>query len=183
MLIRLARIPVRIARRVVNTLTGRDAETPPAPRQADAWEIRSQELPSGDSHPHSHDHDHDHEHPEPETKPETAAKPETKPEPETAATPEPAVEEVRPLTQVYPSDTPNPNAWKFTLDRKFLESGSLSFSSMDEAKDHGLARALFSLSGVASVFAVNDFITVTQDGSRNWTELSTQIIKVIQSHA
>jgi hypothetical protein len=189
MLLKLAAIPYRVVRHVIRAATGTDIEVPPAPRQADEWELRNQALPKGQAHPHSHDHDHDHDHDQVAPATDESA-PATKAAAETDAPEEAPAEEaaepsakIRPLTQVYPSDTPNPNAWKFTLDRNLLESGSLSFNSADEAKDHALGRSLFSIGGVVSVFAVNDFITVTQDSSRSWSELSPEIIQVIQAHA
>ena len=186
MIRRIAKLPGRVALKLVRTVTGSGRSSHPPPRQADSWELRDQDLPAGEAHPHSHSHDHDHAH---EHDHEAVADPTDAPVPAT----EPVVEEpentnepdsgVRPLTQVYPSETPNPNAWKFTLDRKVLDGSSISFNAKSEAQDHGLGRALFALAGVQSIFAVNDFITVTQDGSRSWDELADQIIQAIQSHA
>ena len=189
MIRQIAKLPVRVALKLVRTATGSGRSSPPPPRQADGWELRNQDLPAGEAHPHSHSHDHDHDHSSPDDPtdvpvpapdlaveaPDVAVEaPESTEEPESG---------VRPLTQVYPSETPNPNAWKFTLDRKVLDGGSLSFNSKTEAQDHGLGRALFALAGIQSIFAVNDFVTVTQDGSRSWDELADQVIQAIQSHA
>ena len=184
MIRRIAKFPGRVALKLVRTATGSGRASPPPPRQADSWELRNQDLPEGEAHPHSHSHDHDHDHDhesqaDPTEVPSPASDvaveaPENTEEPESG---------VRPLTQVYPSETPNPNAWKFTLDRKVLDGGSLSFNSKAEAQEHGLGRALFALAGVQSIFAVNDFVTVTQDGSRSWGELADQVIQAIQSHA
>jgi hypothetical protein len=64
--------------------------------------------------------------------------------------------------------TPNPNAMKFTLDRKIVPSGSRSYSTRFEAMDDPLAEAIFAITGVESLFFMADFITVTKDPGAAW---------------
>lgn len=76
-------------------------------------------------------------------------------------------------------ETPNPNARKYVVGQKVVEKGSLSFNSAAEAKGHALGTALFAVKGVASVFAVNDFVTVTRKPSVEWDVLDAAVIAAI----
>lgn len=77
--------------------------------------------------------------------------------------------------------TPNPNAGKFTVDRKVVEgSASKSFYSAQQASAEPIAAALFELDGVASLFMVDDFITVMKAPETSWTELTPAVIATIE---
>lgn len=77
--------------------------------------------------------------------------------------------------------TPNPNAGKFIVNRKVVEGrSSRSFYSADDASDHPLAAALFELEGVASVFMVDDFVTVTKTPAADWESLIPQVQTAIE---
>lgn len=78
--------------------------------------------------------------------------------------------------------TPNPNAFKFTLDRAVTEGGSQSFASAEEAQSHPLAAKLFELDGVQAVFFLNNFVTITRNPERDWNSLATEVVNVIQAH-
>ena len=80
------------------------------------------------------------------------------------------------------SATPNPNAVKFTLDRKVVESGSRSYSSRFEALDDPLAAAIFGVEGVQSLFYMADFITVTKEPGAAWETLVPAVTEAIQAH-
>jgi hypothetical protein len=74
-----------------------------------------------------------------------------------------------PETTVRFQSTPNPNAGKFTLNRKVMaDASSKSFFNPDDAATHPLASALFDIEGVASLFMVDDFITVTKTSGTHW---------------
>jgi hypothetical protein len=76
---------------------------------------------------------------------------------------------------VHASDTPNPNARKFTASCRVVERGSIAANSKAEAERHPLAAALWSIEGVAGVFAVADFVTVTKEPAASWQTLSPSI--------
>jgi hypothetical protein len=79
--------------------------------------------------------------------------------------------------------TPNPNAGKFTVDRKVVDGrASKSFYSAQQASDEPVAAALFALDGVASLFMVDDFITVTKTQDASWKELTPAVIATIEQH-
>jgi hypothetical protein len=68
--------------------------------------------------------------------------------------------------------TPNPNSLKLTTDAgAFVEDGMLSFSSAREAEGHPLGRRLFAVDGVANVFAVPSFLTITKTPDADWNAI------------
>jgi hypothetical protein len=86
-----------------------------------------------------------------------------------------------PETTVRFQATPNPNAGKFIVNRKVVDgASSKSFYNADDAVDHPLASALFELEGVASLFMVDDFITVTKAPEAEWAALIPEIQATIE---
>ena len=84
-------------------------------------------------------------------------------------------------TTVRFQPTPNPNAGKFILNRKVVAGGgSKSFYNAEDAADHPLGAALFELEGVASLFMVDDFVTVTKTADADWGTLVPQVQTVIE---
>ena len=83
--------------------------------------------------------------------------------------------------QVSISTTPNENALKFTVNKKVIESGYKTFNNLEEAKEHPLAAKLFETAGLASVFLMPDFITVTKKAEADWSHLQEKIVKDIQA--
>ena len=67
--------------------------------------------------------------------------------------------------------TPNPNTVKFLLNQKLFESGSLEFSSAEEAADVILAEQLFNISEVEGVMVGFNFISVTKSDQAQWDQL------------
>lgn len=78
--------------------------------------------------------------------------------------------------------TPNPNAFKFTLDRAVTEGGSQSFANKEQAEANPLAAKLFELPGVQAVFFLNNFVTITRDPAASWDALVPEVVNVIQAH-
>lgn len=77
--------------------------------------------------------------------------------------------------------TPNPNAGKFTVDRPVVEGkASKSFYSAAQAAADPVAAALFALDGVASVFMVDDFVTVTKTPEADWNALVPAVTATIE---
>jgi len=77
--------------------------------------------------------------------------------------------------------TPNPNARKFVLKEPLTYGVAKSFESASEAAGDPLAEALFVVESVTSVFYVDNWITVTQDGSVDWKELMRVLAEPIRS--
>ena len=71
--------------------------------------------------------------------------------------------------------TPNPNAMKFVLREPLTWGISRSYENAEQAKDDPLAAQLFAIEHVVSVFYVDHWITVTQDGGADWQELMRKL--------
>jgi NFU1 iron-sulfur cluster scaffold homolog, mitochondrial len=71
--------------------------------------------------------------------------------------------------------TPNPNAMKFILREPLTWGISRSYENAEQAKDDPLASKLFDIEHVTSVFYVDHWITVTQDGQADWQELLREL--------
>lgn len=68
--------------------------------------------------------------------------------------------------------TPNPNAKRFVLKEPITAGLSRSYESAEAAKGDALAEALFGVSpSVTSVYYVDRYLTVAQDGNAAWPEL------------
>lgn len=77
--------------------------------------------------------------------------------------------------------TPNPNAGKFIVGRTVVEGkSSRSFYNAGQAAADPVAAALFELDGVASIFMVEDFVTVTKEPSADWSELIPQVTSTLE---
>ncbi len=69
------------------------------------------------------------------------------------------------MATVTHSPTPNPNALKFTLDVTL--PAMINITSADEASTP-FERAVFAAPGVANLFGVNNFVTVTRTPGADW---------------
>jgi len=68
-------------------------------------------------------------------------------------------------------ETPNPNAVKFILREPVTAGVARQFGSNDQAQSDELARALFDVGSVASVFYMDNMITVEKENAADWDEL------------
>jgi len=68
-------------------------------------------------------------------------------------------------------ETPNPNAVKFILKEPLSAGTSHSFKTAEEAKDDAVARSLFDLGNVVSVFYMDKMITVEKTDEGDWDEI------------
>ncbi|HEY3042134.1 MAG TPA: NifU family protein [Pyrinomonadaceae bacterium] len=68
-------------------------------------------------------------------------------------------------------ETPNPNAVKFIL-REAISNGTVhQYSSADQAENDPLARSLFDVGHVVSVFYMDRMITIEKDDEGDWDDL------------
>ncbi|MBC7467084.1 MAG: NifU family protein [Bdellovibrio sp.] len=77
--------------------------------------------------------------------------------------------------------TPNPNAWKFILDRPVLNDGKATYSSIEEAEHNILSKALFQIEGVRQVHFFQNVITVTHQFDADSDQLQQEVCAVIQT--
>ncbi|XP_029960598.1 NFU1 iron-sulfur cluster scaffold homolog, mitochondrial [Salarias fasciatus] len=81
---------------------------------------------------------------------------------------------------VQTQDTPNPNSMKFLPGRTVLEAGTMNFAGPRDAFCSPLARQLFRIDGVKSVFLGPDFITITKsDSNMEWKVIKPDVYAAI----
>ena len=81
------------------------------------------------------------------------------------------------MATATPSPSPNPNALRFQLD--VVLPDTINFASAADAASNPFAAAVFAADGVASVFGVNDFVTVNRTPGAEWDP----IIEAVQAAA
>ena len=70
--------------------------------------------------------------------------------------------------------TPNPHAIKFVLDRSLAPGTSQEFNSPAEAQKDDLAKQLFEVPGITSLFYNDNYVTVTMNSDADWHEVYRQ---------
>ncbi|HEX9918440.1 MAG TPA: NifU family protein [Pyrinomonadaceae bacterium] len=78
-------------------------------------------------------------------------------------------------------ETPNPNAVKFLLKEPVTTGAARSFLSPSLAKDDALARSLFEIDGVVSVFYMDRMITVEKAETEDWDDLLPKLAVPIRA--
>lgn len=68
-------------------------------------------------------------------------------------------------------ETPNPNAVKFILKEPVTHGTSHSFKTAEDGADDPLAKSLFEISEVVSVFYMDKMLTVEKTDEAEWDEL------------
>jgi Fe-S cluster biogenesis protein NfuA len=76
--------------------------------------------------------------------------------------------------------TPNPNAMRFVLKEPVSFGPARSFENAEQAQSDELAKNLFAIEDVHSVFYVDKYITVTQTGKQEWPTLLRKLANVIR---
>lgn len=76
--------------------------------------------------------------------------------------------------------TPNPDALKFVLDGQLVPAGSRSFRDRLLCEDP-IAKALFEIEEVLSVFFVSNVATVTKDPFGDWSVVAPRIVQVLEA--
>jgi len=77
--------------------------------------------------------------------------------------------------------TPNPQALKFILSEKLLNTETRSFNSKENAKNDPLAKLIFELEGVISVFYMDKFVTIEKEPSISWNKIQKPFTEIIEN--
>lgn len=85
-----------------------------------------------------------------------------------------------PVANATPSPTPNPDAMKFTLDVKL--PAMFNVATAEAAADIPFAAAVFAGGGVATVFGVNDFVTITRQPGADWAPIVAAVQGAAATH-
>ena len=78
-------------------------------------------------------------------------------------------------------ETPNPNAVKFVLKEPVTTGAARSFLGASLAKDDALAKSLFDVGGVVSVFYMDKMITVEKTDEADWDDLLPRLAVPIRA--
>lgn len=77
--------------------------------------------------------------------------------------------------------TPNPNAMRFVLKEPITHGVTRAYDNVDEViEDDTLAQEIFRIPHVISLYYVDKYITVTQDGYADWSELLRKLAPPIR---
>lgn len=79
--------------------------------------------------------------------------------------------------------TPNPNAVKFVLKESVAVGFPKSFPSAETAEHDELAKGLFAVGNVTSVFMQDKFLTVTKTDDKGWPEMLPLLAAPIRAAA
>lgn len=82
--------------------------------------------------------------------------------------------------EVVAEPTPNPNAFKFTVNREVNAGRGQTFASPSEALPSPLAQWLFQVGGVRSLFFLKDFITVARRPEVDWDDIVPRVAALIR---
>ncbi|HEX8072818.1 MAG TPA: NifU family protein [Pyrinomonadaceae bacterium] len=80
-------------------------------------------------------------------------------------------------------ETPNPNAVKFVLKEPVTNGAARQYRSAAEAADDALARSLFDVGEVVSVFYMGNMITVEKTDEADWDDLLPRLAVPIRAAA
>ncbi|MGI8663057.1 MAG: NifU N-terminal domain-containing protein [Acidimicrobiales bacterium] len=84
------------------------------------------------------------------------------------------------MATATPAPTPNPNATRFALDTTLAER--FNVTTVQDAAAHPFAAAVFAAGGVASVFGMNDFVTVVRQPGADWDPIVAAVQDAARAH-
>jgi len=87
-----------------------------------------------------------------------------------------------PPISVEMQSTPNPNSFRFAVNRVLAEGPGQDFPDAPAAADVPLAKALFDIPGVRGVYIGPAFVTVTVEGESSWVNLKNLVSDLITVH-
>lgn len=78
-------------------------------------------------------------------------------------------------------ETPNPNAVKFILKEPVSYGTSHSFKTAEDAADNPIAKSIFAIGDVVSVFYMDKMITVEKTDEADWDEILPELAVPIRA--
>lgn len=75
--------------------------------------------------------------------------------------------------------TPNPQALKFILSEKILKKETRNYKNKSEASNDPLAKGIFEIDGVVSVFYMDKFVTIEKDPAVAWGQIQKPFVEFI----
>jgi Fe-S cluster biogenesis protein NfuA len=77
--------------------------------------------------------------------------------------------------------TPNPQALKFILNEKLLNRETRNFQSREDAENDPLAKGIFEIQGVVSVFYMDKFVTLEKVPDIGWSDIQKKFVEFIRN--
>ena len=77
--------------------------------------------------------------------------------------------------------TPNPNSIKITVSAA-VSPKPATFASAAAAQSDPLAKKLFEVPGVKSIFMISNFVTVTKDPATDWESIANTLAGIVEAH-
>ena len=84
------------------------------------------------------------------------------------------------IVRVQP--TPNPDAFQFILNGKVIGDGTKTFDSPEDAVNDILAKALFGIFGIQSIYLKENFVTITKSNTVGWHTLMEKTGHTLEKH-
>ena len=84
------------------------------------------------------------------------------------------------IVRVQP--TPNPDAFQFILNGKVIGDGTKTFDSPEDAVNDILAKALFGIFGVQSIYLKENFVTITKSNTVGWHTIMEKTGHTLEEH-
>ncbi|MGC6486721.1 MAG: NifU family protein [Planctomycetota bacterium] len=85
------------------------------------------------------------------------------------------------VTSIQP--TPNPNAFKFLMDKPMAKPGQTqAYAKPEQAQNDVLAQGMFAVPGVETLFFCDNFVTVSMTADADWRAVAEQVTKLLESH-
>ena len=84
------------------------------------------------------------------------------------------------IVRVQP--TPNPDAFQFILNGKVIGDGTKTFDSPEDSVDDILAKALFGIFGIQSIYLKENFVTITKSNTVGWHTLMEKTGHTLEEH-
>lgn len=79
--------------------------------------------------------------------------------------------------------TPNPNAFKFLVDRALAKPGqTLAYAKPEQARNDVLAQGMFAIPCVETLFFCDNFVTVSMTAQADWRNVAEQVTRLLESH-
>ena len=76
--------------------------------------------------------------------------------------------------------TPNPQALKFVMSEKLLSRETRSFKTKEDAAADPLAKGIFEIDGVVSVFYMDKFITIEKSPDFTWGQIQKPFVEFLK---
>ncbi len=78
--------------------------------------------------------------------------------------------------------TPNPDAFQFILNGRAIGTGTKTFDTPDDAGDDAMAKTLFDIFGIQSIYVKENFVTITKANVVGWHTIMEKIGAAIETH-